>query len=167
SRRSCRLLLRPAPQLLGQVSFLQAVVVNDGGGVVDTVRLSWLPTAEGVLSCHVISSEDPGSLQRLSSTAKVSCPITNSKPEDIRYSSIGERYLHNPTVELGEVDLTDILRAEEGISSLFPDRPTLLVPYRTGEETDEPAGRKPNVGTTPRTLYCLRWTGPHPSTRHY
>ncbi|KAF4734888.1 hypothetical protein FOZ62_019792, partial [Perkinsus olseni] len=64
-----------------------------------------------------------------------------------RYSSIGERYLHNPTVELGEVDLTDILRAEEGISSLFPDRPTLLVPYRTGEETDEPAGRKPNDPT--------------------
>ncbi|KAF4687279.1 hypothetical protein FOZ60_004153 [Perkinsus olseni] len=129
------------------LGILRAVVVNDGGGVVDTVRLSWLPTAEGVLSCHVISSEDPGSLQRLSSTAKVSCPITNSKPEDIRYSSIGERYLHNPTVELGEVDLTDILRAEEGISSLFPDRPTLLVPYRTGEETDEPAGRKPNDPT--------------------
>ncbi|KAF4700320.1 hypothetical protein FOZ63_015305, partial [Perkinsus olseni] len=88
--------------------------------------------------------EDPGRLQRLSSTAEVSCPIINSKPEDIRYSSIGDRYLHDPTVELGEVDLTDILRAEEGISSLFPDRPTLVVPNRTEEAIGGPAGTKPN-----------------------
>ncbi|KAF4666205.1 hypothetical protein FOL46_003228 [Perkinsus olseni] len=60
------------------------------------------------------------------------------------YSSIGDRYLHDPAGELGEVDLTDILRAEEGISSLFPDRPTLVVPNRTEEAIGGPAGTKPN-----------------------
>ncbi|KAF4699643.1 hypothetical protein FOZ62_024009 [Perkinsus olseni] len=85
-----------------------------------------------------------GILRRLSSTAEVSCPIINSKPEDIRYCSIGDRYLHDSAVELGEVDLTDILRAEEGISSLFPDRPILVVPNRTGEAIGGPAGTKPN-----------------------
>ncbi|KAF4694672.1 hypothetical protein FOZ63_000698 [Perkinsus olseni] len=61
-----------------------------------------------------------------------------------RYCSIGDRYLHDSAVELGEVDLTDILRAEEGISSLFPDRPILVVPNRTGEAIGGPAGTKPN-----------------------
>ncbi|KAF4757096.1 hypothetical protein FOZ63_023815, partial [Perkinsus olseni] len=63
-----------------------------------------------------------------------------------RYSSIRNGVHHDPAAaaELGEVDLTDILRAEEGISSLFPDRPTLVLPNQTEEAVDGPAGWTPN-----------------------